>query len=154
MGFRRSLVRVQLPRPEPQIVNEKFLMPDEPKIDGRSIIFERRKFVRIDESFVVYYTTVAPDEPKSDVSQTKNISIGGILFITDRKFFQGTVLKLRIKLPDVPDYVNVRVKVVDSKERLKNIIYETRAQFIGISEEDKDSINKMVEYHLKKEKES
>lgn len=129
-------------------------MPDEPKRGARSIIFERRKFVRIDESFVVYYTTVAPDEPKSDVSQTKNISIGGILFITDRKFSQGSVLKLRIKLPDAPDYVNVRVKVVDSKERVKNIIYETRAQFIGISDADKDSINKMVEYHLKKEKES
>lgn len=129
-------------------------MADELKRDERSIIFERRKFVRIDESFVVYYTTVAPDEPKSDVSQTKNISVGGILFITDRKFSQGVILKLRIKLPDVPDYANVRVRVVDSKERVKNVIYETRAQFIGISEEDKDSINKMVEYHLKKQKET
>lgn len=130
-------------------------MPDEPKrLNGRRIIFERRKFVRIDGSYAVYYTDITTQEPKSDAGQAKNISAGGILFITDREFPEGTVLKLRIRLPDEQDYISVKVRVVYSRQRVKGLLYDTRAKFIGIREEHRDAIRKIVEYNLQKRKES
>jgi len=112
-------------------------------------IFERRKFIRIKGSFVISYSDISSVQAKSDISQTKDVSLGGILFTTDRKFEVGTILRIKLKLPESPDYLKVKVKVVGSRERAKNILYETRVRFISIREEDKDSIAKLVEYNLR-----
>ena len=113
-------------------------------------IFERRKFVRIDATFVVSYSDITAQEQRVDVSQTKNISVGGIWFTADKKFPVETVLILRLRLPESPDYINVKVQVVDSKQRVKGMIYDTRVKFIGIREKDKDAISKIIEWRLQK----
>ena len=51
-------------------------------------------------------------------------------------------------MPVSSDYMNVKVKVVDSKEIAKDLLYDTRAKFISLKEEDRDAIRKLVEYHL------
>ena len=116
------------------------------------LIFERRKFVRVDGTFVVNYRDISVAYPKSDISQTRNISEGGLLFTTDKEFKKDTVLKLRLRLPDSSDYIDIKVRVVGSIQRLKNIMYETRVRFIGITDEGKDGIKKIVEHTLRKEK--
>ncbi|MFC1621586.1 PilZ domain-containing protein [Candidatus Omnitrophota bacterium] len=115
-------------------------------------IFDRRRFVRVDGTFVVSYKDISTAYPKNDISQTKNISQGGLLFTTDRKFIEGTALKLRLRLPDSHDYIDVKVRVVDSAQKVKNIMYETRARFISITDEGKDSIRKIVERSLREER--
>lgn len=126
-------------------------MPDRPEsLDRRRSIFERRKFTRVDGTFVVSYTDITTQEQKTDVTQTKNISVGGILFTADREFSADTVLRLRLRIPDALDYINVKVKVVESIQKVKGMMYDTRVKFIGITEEDRDSIRKMVEYRLRK----
>ncbi len=118
-------------------------------LGSERILFERRRFIRVDGSFIVSYTDIFAQQPKSDLSQTKNISLGGILFTADRNISVGSPLNVKLKLPTTPDYINVRVKVVDCKERVKGIMYDVRAKFINISEIDRDSIRKIVECYLK-----
>jgi len=128
-------------------------MPNKPGSENQDeILFERRKFARIDGTFVVSYTDITTQERKSDISQTKNISLGGILFTTDKVFSSGAILKLRLRLPDAPDYINIKVRVVESRQRVKGLLCETRAKFISIREEDKAYISKVVESSLKKRK--
>ncbi|MBU1887649.1 MAG: PilZ domain-containing protein [Candidatus Omnitrophica bacterium] len=114
--------------------------------NNNNIIFERRKFVRIDANFMISYSDITTAETKSDLTQTKNISMGGILFTTDRKFQPDTILKVKIRLPGSPDYLHAKVKVIDSRQRIRGVMYDTRVKFVGIKDEDKDAIKRVVEY--------
>jgi len=115
-------------------------------------IFERRKFVRIDGTFVVSYSDVRTPNPKTDITQTKNISTGGILFTTDRLFAPGTILRLRLRLPDSADYINIKVQVVGSNplQKGRSLLHETRVKFTGMREEDREAIKRIVELNLEK----
>ncbi|MCX5687299.1 MAG: PilZ domain-containing protein [Candidatus Omnitrophica bacterium] len=107
---------------------------------------ERRKFKRINKSCVVSYTPVKIGELKYDVSQTKDLSEGGLLFISDKKFEKGTILKIKLRLPEFLDYVIVQAQVVDSTQRARIVIYETRVSFIEVEQKIKDAIKRLVDY--------
>ena len=126
---------------------------DKPKeIKPPKVILERRRFVRINANFVVSYIDVTPEVSKSDVTQTKNIGLGGILITTDREIVAGTVLKVRLKIPVAPTYVEVKVEVVGCKEKVKNLLYETRGRFVILKDENKDYIYKIVESYSRSQK--
>ncbi len=130
-------------------------MPDNPEKNNLAeYIFERRRFIRIHANFVVSYFDVTAYEAKSDITQTRNISAGGILFTTDKKFPSGTVLKLKLRLPGAPDYIDLKVRVVDSKQRVKGMLYDTRVKFIRIKEEDRAFIRNTVRHSLQKSQEN
>ncbi len=114
------------------------------------IMLERREFIRIPGSFVVSYQDISTAEARSNITQTKNISAGGLLFTTDEKFRPGTVLRLKLRLPDSPDYIHVKVQVVGSKSTPRGMLTETRVKFIGIKDEDKAAITRLVNYSLQK----
>ncbi|MBU3911063.1 MAG: PilZ domain-containing protein [Candidatus Omnitrophica bacterium] len=130
-------------------------MPEGPDSTNNSnIIFERRRFVRIAANFMVSYSDITTAEAKNDLTQTKNISMGGILFTTDRKFQPDTILKVKIRLPDSSDYLHAKVKVIDSRQRIRGVLYDTSVQFIGIKDEDKDAIKRVVEYNTQNKSKS
>jgi len=108
-------------------------------------MFERRRFIRIPGNFVVFYRDITNEVSKADVSQAKNISLGGLLFSTDRKFEEGRILEVKIKLPTSPDYIVVKVEVVGSKQIVENLLSDTRVKFVALKEEDRDAIRKLVE---------
>ena len=115
-----------------------------------NIIFERRKFVRIDKTYIISYRDASAKELKSDVTQTKNISAGGLLLTTDKQISPETVLIVKLRLPGASDYIDIKVKVVDSKERANTVFYETRVRFVGIREEDRGAIRKIIEFSVGK----
>ncbi|MCX5693045.1 MAG: hypothetical protein NTX47_05115, partial [Candidatus Omnitrophica bacterium] len=53
-------------------------MDDKQGFQPDDIKFERRKFKRIDRSYIVSYAHLEGEELKFDVSQTKNLSEGGL----------------------------------------------------------------------------
>ena len=121
-------------------------MEDKQKFQPSNIKFERRKFKRIRKNYVVSYTPVKSEKLKCDISQTRNLSEGGLLFITDRMFQKGVILKLKLRLPDFSDYVVLKVQVIDSKELAENLMYETRVSFTEIDQKVKEVIRKLVDY--------
>ncbi len=132
-------------------------MPDKDKPKEKKlpkVILERRRFVRINANFVVSYIDVTPEMSKSNITQTKNIGLGGILITTDREVAAETVLKVKLKIPTAPAYVEVKIKVLDCKEKIKDLLYEIRGRFVVLKDEDKDYIYKVIESYSRSQKRS
>jgi len=110
------------------------------------IKFERRKFKRINRKFIISYSHIKSEKVKFDISQTKNLSEGGLLFGSDRKFDKGIMLKIKLRLPEFSDYVIVNAQVIDSIQLGKSDIYETRARFVQADQRVIQSIKRLVDY--------
>jgi c-di-GMP-binding flagellar brake protein YcgR len=109
----------------------------------------RRKCARVSGRFIVSYR-ILEDQDNADITQTKNLSLGGMLLTTNRYFDSGTSLALEIRLPFDPYPIMLIAKVLDSHEITKNLIYDTRLQFISVDERHEKVINETVDYYLKK----
>ena len=109
--------------------------------------FERRRFKRIDGNYVVSYAYIEGEGLKFDVSQTKNLSEGGLLFIADRAFERDSILKIKLRLPEFSDYVIVKVKVITSHKLTKGMMYGVSARFIEVEQNVKDAIKRLAEEH-------
>ena len=110
---------------------------------------ERRKQPRIKGRFIVSYRIL--DEANNvDITQTRNICMGGMLLTTNRKFEPGTNLAIEIRLPFERDPIMLIGKVIDSAEVTKDLIYDTRLEFLAIDERHRSIINKTVDYYLNK----
>lgn len=110
---------------------------------------ERRKHPRITGRFIVSYR-ILDEIDNADISQTKNLSIGGMLLTTNRQFEAGTNLALEIRLPFDPNPIMIIGKVLESREITKNLIYDTRLAFLAVDERHRNIINETVGYYLKK----
>jgi len=110
---------------------------------------ERRKCPRADGRFIVSYRIL--DEINNvDITQTKNISLGGMLLTTNRIFNPGTNLAIEIRLPFDPNPIMLIGKVVESREIVKGMIYDTRMEFLAVDEKHRKIIGETVDYYLKK----
>ena len=110
---------------------------------------ERRKFPRIGGRFIVSYR-ILDEVDNVDISQTKNLSLGGMLLTTNIQFDPGTNIALEIRLPFDPDPIMLIAKVLESREISKNLIYDTRLMFLAVDERHRKVINETVDYYLKK----
>lgn len=112
---------------------------------------ERRKHPRVFGRFIVSYRIL--DEINNvDITQTKNLSLGGMLLTTNKAFSPGTNLAIEIRLPFDPNPIMLIARVIESREIIKEIIYDTRMEFLAVDEKHKKVIGETVEYYLKKEK--
>jgi hypothetical protein len=110
---------------------------------------EKRQHQRVSGRFIVSYRIV-DERDNVDISQTKNLSLGGMFITTNRQFEPGTRLAIEIRLPFDPYPIKLTAQVLESKEVAKNLIYDTRLMFLSIDEKHKKIISETVEYYLKK----
>ncbi len=110
---------------------------------------EKRKYPRCTGRFIVSYRVI-PNNNNADISQSKNLSLGGMLLTTNCQFEVGTNLALEIRLPFDPDPIMTIAKVLESKEITKGVIYDTRLVFLAIDEKHRKIIGETVDYYLKK----
>lgn len=113
---------------------------------------ERRKHPRILGRFIVSYR-IMTEADNIDMSQTKNICMGGILLTTNRSFNPGVNLALEIRLPFDPHPIMLIGRVIESREIMKDLIYDTRIEFLAVDEKHRKVIGETVGYYMKKEKE-
>jgi len=110
---------------------------------------ERRKAPRISARFIVSYR-ILDEVDNVDITQTKNMSLGGMLLTTNRQFSEGTHLALEIRLPFDPNPIMIIGRVIESREISKDLIYDTRMAFLAIDEKHRDIIKQTVEFYGKK----
>jgi hypothetical protein len=113
---------------------------------------DRRRHPRVNKTFIVSYR-VYEDVNNYDLTQTKNISIGGMLLTTNRQFNKGMLLAIDIRLPFLVDPLSLKGRVVESRQVVKNLIYDTHLELVEIDRDTKQAINKTVVYNLKKKSE-
>ena len=110
---------------------------------------EKRKYPRVDARFVVSYRIVE-DDNIMDLSQIKNLSLGGMLFTTMDHFDPGTQLSIEMRVPVDPHPVEIVGRVVDSCKVSKESIYNTRIEFLTVDEHHINKIKETIKLCLSK----
>lgn len=104
---------------------------------------ESRKTPRINCHFIVHYRNT--DEGQhTDVSQLKNLSLGGALFTSSQYLEKGSVVVLKIKLPNSFSPIVSSAKVIESHEIVKGLIYDTRVAFSPLQQYDSEKLSHLV----------
>jgi ribosome recycling factor len=115
---------------------------------------ERRKHERIMRKFIVSYRPVAERSATFDISQIKNISLGGMRFIASRYFELDAMLEIELQTPFIKELLTLQARVLESKEVVVDMIYDTRVIFPELNEEARHYLTKITEIFTKKNKES
>ena len=106
---------------------------------------ERRQYERIKKSFILSYFDKATPEHKFEITQLKNISFGGMCFITSHEYESSTKLSVELKTPYLSGTTHLEGTVMESHEKMKGKIYETRMQFGPLEAEAKVLLGKLIE---------
>ncbi|MDP3143263.1 MAG: PilZ domain-containing protein [Candidatus Omnitrophota bacterium] len=114
---------------------------------------ERRQFERLKRKFVVSYHSLEDPSATFDISQIKDISLGGMRFVTSRGYQADTVLAIELQTPFVRERLSLQAKVLESKEVVADLIYDTRVIFSELDDEAKHYLTRTIEIFLKKDKE-
>lgn len=112
---------------------------------------EKRKYPRIAKHFMLSYFDLNDPLVKHSASQLKNIGLGGMCLITSKSFSTGTRLGIELKTPFLSEFIHLKGTVLESKEKIRNIIYETRVQFDEIPLAAHAVLSKLIE-HFRNEK--
>ena len=112
---------------------------------------ERRQFKRVKKHFVLSYFELTNPSVRYDASQLKNISLGGMCFVTGKPFLFGTRLGIELKTPFMAELTHLEGMVLGSNEKLKNISYETRLKFENLTPQAQFIIDKLIQYFEKGE---
>lgn len=110
---------------------------------------ERRRHPRMNARFVISYRILEEDD-NTDISQAKNLGLGGMLLTTNREFAPGTNLALEIKLPFDNNPIMLIGKVLESRKVVTNLIYDTRLIFMAVDEKHRGIIGKTIEHYFKR----
>lgn len=111
---------------------------------------EKREFARLDLNVKVDWKKISETyEPKQEYSdKTKNISAGGLCLVVYEKLNVGEKLQIEMELPS-KKVINAEGKVVWISEyeilgREEEKIYDIGVEFMKISKEEREEINKFV----------
>ncbi|MCF7887369.1 MAG: PilZ domain-containing protein [Candidatus Omnitrophica bacterium] len=109
---------------------------------------ERRKHPRLNANFIVSYRITEPPSD-FDLSQTKDVSQGGLFLTTNRSFDRGTLLAMTIRFPFAPEKLKLTGQVVTSYEKVKGLLYETHIRFENSDEEFLKNIGNFIKKRVK-----
>ena len=112
---------------------------------------ERRRYKRIRKHFILTYYDLADPGARFDASQLKNISLGGMCLVTSKSFETLRTLAIELRTPLISELVHFEGVVLESKEKIKGIIYETRLEFQNLSPQAKFVLGKIINHFEREE---
>lgn len=109
---------------------------------------EKRKYIRVPSHFPVRYYSVE-DKAASDTpfeSMSDNISVGGMMFFSEKKFDLNTILRLEFKIENAGKVVALSIfgRVVWADEIEKETLYNIGVEFQNLSQDQKDELGAFV----------
>ena len=107
---------------------------------------ERRRHIRIKRNFIISFYDKHDPSVKHEVSQIKNISLGGTCIITSRYYPPTTKMGVELKTPYLAGTVHFDGTVLDSHEKVSDLLYETRLVFENLRPQAEFVLSKIVEY--------
>ena len=109
---------------------------------------ERRRYKRINKNFILSYFIKNLPEKRFEITQLKNISLGGMCFITSKAFEAGTEMGIELKTPYMSDVTYLEGRILQSHVKVKNMIYETRFEFENIQPMTMKKFNQRIDKSL------
>jgi len=117
---------------------------------------DRRTYIRLDKKINMRYKIFkSRDEllkkgfTMEQLSVTKNISAGGLLFSSSELLTIGSILELKIEVPDLGEPIECLAKVARVQEMIEDKSYEIAAFFLDINSAQKGRLNKYIESEVK-----
>jgi len=115
---------------------------------------EKRKFPRLSFDTELKYKILNSPSPKTKKSRVKNISTGGLCIMLLEKVKIETSLKLEIFLPneDKPIIAKGKVAWVEKLTIISTesyISYDCGVEFVDISPQDIESINRHIMFNIR-----
>ena len=93
----------------------------------------RRKHIRIHKNFILMFYFKNDPQATIDVTQLNNISRGGMCFLSSKYLSAGMELVIELKTPFISEAVYFEGKVIESHEKLSQMIFEVRVVFDNLS---------------------
>ena len=115
---------------------------------------DRRRSRRIRKHFILSYFEKEHPDCRHELTQLKNISHGGMCFITSQKFNLGIKLGIELKTPYVAETTYLEGVVLESHEKVRNMIYETRLKFESLDPQGEFLVAKLIEFFVNGESDS
>ncbi|MGE0267328.1 MAG: PilZ domain-containing protein [Candidatus Omnitrophota bacterium] len=107
---------------------------------------EKRRYKRFKKNFLLRYFDVRTPENKTELTQLKNISQGGMCFITAQPFEIGIRMGVELNTPFITGTTILEGVVRGSNEKVKNMIYETRLEFDNLNTEATVVLDKLIAF--------
>lgn len=107
---------------------------------------ERRRHVRVDRNFILTYFDKNTPNVKNEITQLRNISKGGLCFVATRSFPVSIELVIEMRTPFTTGTVIFEGVVLESRERIKNLIYDVRLEFKNIQPAAMEILEKIEQY--------
>jgi len=95
---------------------------------------EQRLHPRIYRNFILSYYEKGKSALKDNISQINNISRGGMSFVSTHPLKDKATVVLDLKTPFIVDSIHLEGVVLESREKIPEMIYEIRVQFNDIPE--------------------
>ncbi len=126
---------------------------------------EKRKFIRLRANHLtrhIKFKLPGVDLYPNNEAVSKDISAGGVLFLSDRAYEMGDILRMELHIPGWEKYKNeffkldrptktlpvlVLVKVV-RVEALGNGKFDIGVSFVGIDDGHQEALSKYIAHHL------
>ncbi|MFC1594366.1 PilZ domain-containing protein [Candidatus Omnitrophota bacterium] len=89
---------------------------------------DKRKHVRIKRPFVIYYHRCKGSD-KIEVSQTEDLSLGGMRFVAAKPFEKDVMLQLELQSMISASSIKIRAQVLSSQAIGEGAGFETRVLF-------------------------
>lgn len=105
---------------------------------------ERRRFKRIKKNFILTYFISDRPHERHEITQLKDISLGGMCFITSKKLAPGCQVSVELRTPYLTEFTHIVGTVLESHEKATNLIYNTRIQFDVLNPEGEVLISKLM----------
>lgn len=109
-----------------------------------------RKFVRLSGHNPLKYKVVNGESV--ELSFTRNISGGGVLFYCKEDLSEGSIIELNLNLPGYPRPIDAVAKVIRSRRLKKVEGFDIAAEFIKVDEDARSFIDNKVNAETKKGK--
>ncbi|MCM8781532.1 MAG: PilZ domain-containing protein [Candidatus Omnitrophica bacterium] len=98
---------------------------------------------------LIRYNVVSDAAHRKYLANPRDISAGGVSFISKTSFPKGSILEMDIYFPPLKDFFTVMAKVEGSLKTKSEAQYLIRANFKAIDPEDKKKINLYIEQAAK-----
>ena len=118
------------------------------KKDPQPPFQEKRRYKRIKKNFILTYFELDNPKRKHDISQLKNISMGGMCFITTKQFEPRTKLGIELKTPYLSGTTYLEGRVLQSHVKVAKMIFETRLQFDTLTKDAEFLLMELIEFFL------
>ena len=109
---------------------------------------EKRRHKRLNKNFIMTYYEKSKPNDKYEMTQLKNISMGGLCFVTTKGFAPGTTLGIDLHTPYLSDVTHLEGVVLESHEKVKGILYETRIQLSFLDVQAEYLMAKLIEFFM------